>query len=62
MPIYDYECTHCGHGFERVMKIGEAAPACPSCGAKETKKRIAPFRTNAWSTFLDRMEKRVRRN
>jgi putative FmdB family regulatory protein len=59
MPIYEYECAYCSHIFERVMKVGEAAPACPVCGAKETKKRIAPFRTNAWSTFLDRMEKRV---
>jgi putative FmdB family regulatory protein len=59
MPIYDYECTHCGHCFERIMKAGEAAPACPACGVKETKRRIASFRTNTWSTFLDRMEKQV---
>jgi putative FmdB family regulatory protein len=59
MPIYEYECAACGHCFERIMKVGEEAPACPDCGAKETKKRAAPFRTNAWSTFLDGMEKRV---
>jgi putative FmdB family regulatory protein len=59
MPIYEYECSTCGHVFERVMKIGEIQPACPACRAKATKKRIAPFRTNAWSTFLDGMEKRV---
>ena len=41
------------------MKVGEADPACPACGAKETKRRLAPFRTNAWSSFLDGMEKRV---
>ena len=59
MPIYEYECTACGHLFERVMKVGEIGAACPKCGDQETKKRISPFRTNAWSTFLDRMEKRV---
>ena len=59
MPIYEYECTRCGHCFERIMKVGEAALACPACGATETKKLVAPFRTNAWSTFLDGMEKRV---
>ncbi len=59
MPIYEYECTACGHVFERVMKIGENQPACPACGVTETQKRIAPFRTNAWSNFLDGMEKRV---
>ncbi len=41
------------------MKVGEGAPACPVCGGTETKKQVAPFRTNAWSTFLDGMEKRV---
>jgi len=41
------------------MKAGDPAPACPACGRGETKKRVAAFRTNAWSTFLDGMEKRV---
>jgi hypothetical protein len=41
------------------MKVGETAPACPACGRAETKKQVASFRTNAWSTFLDGMEKRV---
>jgi len=41
------------------MKVGETAPACPACGGTETKKRTVPFRTNAWSAFLDGMEKRV---
>jgi len=59
MPIYEYECKSCGHSFERIMKVGEEAPACPACGERETKKRVAAFRTNAWSSFLDRMEKRV---
>jgi putative FmdB family regulatory protein len=59
MPLYDYECTHCLHRFERIMKIGEAEPACPACGVKGTKRRLAQFRTNAWSRFLDEMEKRV---
>ncbi|PIV06180.1 MAG: zinc ribbon domain-containing protein [Syntrophobacterales bacterium CG03_land_8_20_14_0_80_58_14] len=59
MPIYEYACTACGHCFERIMKVGEASPACPACGATETEKRVAPFRTNAWSSFLDGMEKRV---
>lgn len=61
MPIYEYACAACNHLFEQIMKVGEREPACPACGAKETKKRAAaaPFRTNAWSAFLDGMEKRV---
>lgn len=59
MPIYEYECRSCGHLFERIMKVGEGSSPCPACGAKETEKRVTPFRTSAWSTFLDGMEKRV---
>ena len=59
MPIYEYECTACGHSFERIMKVGETAPACPVCGGAKTRKQAASFRTNAWSAFLDGMEKRV---
>ena len=59
MPIYEYECTRCGHCFERIMKAGEDDPDCPACGGKKTKKRIAAFRTNAWSGFLDGMERRI---
>ena len=59
MPIYEYHCTACGHLFERIMKVGEKDPRCPACGVKKVQKRAAAFRTNAWSTFLDRMEKRV---
>ena len=59
MPIYEYECRACDHPFEWIMKVGEEAPACPSCGADQPKRRIAGFRTNAWSTFLDGMERRI---
>ncbi|MHB8773378.1 MAG: FmdB family zinc ribbon protein [Syntrophales bacterium] len=59
MPLYDYECTRCAHRFEMIMKIDADAPACPRCGSQETKRRIAAFRTNAWSRFLDGMEKRI---
>ena len=59
MPIYEYECRACDHPFEWIMKVGEEAPACPACGADRAKRRIAAFRTNAWSTFLDGMERKV---
>ena len=59
MPLYDYECTRCSHRFEWLLKAGEADPACPACGEDKTRKCLAPFRTNAWSRFLDGMEKRV---
>jgi putative FmdB family regulatory protein len=35
MPTYEYECTSCGHRFEKFQSI-TAAPVkrCPSCGKK----------------------------
>jgi putative FmdB family regulatory protein len=59
MPIYEFECISCGYRFERVMKVTESTPPCPSCGAAEAKKLVTPFRTNGWSSFLDGMEKKV---
>ena len=60
MPIYEYMCLRCGRLFERIMKVGEGGPPCPDCGAPETQKRVASFGTNAWATFLDGMERKVR--
>jgi putative FmdB family regulatory protein len=59
VPIYEYKCKSCGHFFERIMKVGEEAPTCPACAVDRPQRRIAAFRTNAWSSFLDRMEKQV---
>ena len=34
MPIYAFQCTECGHSFDRLQKLSEADPdTCPSCGA-----------------------------
>lgn len=33
MPIYAFACPHCGHAFDRLMKMSDADPsACPQCG------------------------------
>lgn len=35
MPTYEYECTHCGHSFERFQKItDQALDKCPKCEKK----------------------------
>jgi putative FmdB family regulatory protein len=42
MPIYEYICDHCKHGFEWLVR-GSEQPACPSCGrAKLTKQLSVP--------------------
>ncbi|MDZ4163655.1 MAG: zinc ribbon domain-containing protein [Smithellaceae bacterium] len=61
MPIYTYECGKCAHRFDVIQKIGEGNEmlVCPRCAQGKPDKIIAPFRTNAWSSFLDGMERKV---
>ena len=42
MPIYDYQCTSCGHKAEVMRKVS-AAPveACPECGKETFAKQVS---------------------
>ncbi len=41
MPTYDYECTACGHTFEKFQSItAPAVKKCPSCGKLKVKRLI----------------------
>ena len=32
MPIYEYECTNCGHRFERHQRVSDdPVMSCPQC-------------------------------
>ncbi len=61
MPIYVYECRNCSGQWEVFQRLDEGGEGlgCPSCGKTNPRKIVAPFRTNAWSTFLDGMERKV---
>lgn len=61
MPIYEFQCTKCGHEFDSLLKIDESYKhlKCPRCGHASPKKLVSSFRTNSWSNFLDTMEKKV---
>jgi putative FmdB family regulatory protein len=40
MPIYDFQCTSCGHKDELMRKISEASTiVCPKC-SKETFSKM----------------------
>jgi len=42
MPIYEYECTNCGHRFEElVFSKSDIDPQCPKCKAKNTKRLMS---------------------
>ena len=40
MPIYAFECTQCGHRFDRLQKLSDPDPVdCPACGATGQVRR-----------------------
>ena len=42
MPIFDYKCQACGHQFDALQKVGEAALVdCPACGQPELSKLLS---------------------
>lgn len=42
MPFYEYRCGSCGHEFEAMQKISDAALTdCPECSQAELVKLIS---------------------
>ena len=42
MPIYEYACNHCGHSFDELQKISEAALVhCPKCNEPALRKMLS---------------------
>jgi putative FmdB family regulatory protein len=41
MPIYAFECTACGHHFERLQRLSDADPTvCPECEANKVRRQL----------------------
>lgn len=44
MPMYDYDCEHCGASFEALNKISERQSSqCPECGEVAVQRVSAPM-------------------
>jgi putative FmdB family regulatory protein len=42
MPIYEYQCTACGHELEKLQKISDPPlTECPACGKSTLQKRVS---------------------
>ncbi len=42
MPIYGFECTDCGHRFDRLQKLSDPDPTvCPSCQAVALRRQVS---------------------
>ena len=41
MPIYAFECSACGHAFDRLQKLADPDPTtCPACDAGAVKRQL----------------------
>ena len=44
MPIYQYECQHCGHEVEEILSFSDSEKylqtVCPKCLVKSFEKKI----------------------
>ncbi len=41
MPIYAFQCTECGHSFDRLQKLSDPDPdICPACAAAAVKRQV----------------------
>ena len=41
MPIYAFECTGCGHQFERLQRLSDADPSqCPECNSAQVRRQL----------------------
>jgi putative FmdB family regulatory protein len=42
MPIYEFECSSCGHRFDRLQKLSDTDPSiCPACDAPHLRRRVS---------------------
>lgn len=41
MPMYDFQCQHCGHGFEALVRGSSPLPACPACASTEVSRQVS---------------------
>jgi len=52
MPLYEYECTKCGHRFEKIQKFSDKLiRTCPECGGRVEQVLTAPavqFKGSGW--------------
>jgi len=41
MPIYAFECAHCGHRFDRLQRLSDPDPTdCPACSEPQIRRQL----------------------
>lgn len=50
-PIYEYECDHCGHEFQKLAPMSERHhQTCPSCESPNTELLLSSGPAHGLST------------
>ncbi len=65
MPIYEYQCTDCGHELEALQKMSDdPLQDCPECGKPALQKLIsaAGFRLKGGGWYETDFKKTGRKN
>lgn len=42
MPLFEYQCSTCGHEFEEIVTAG-STPTCPRCESENLRKKFSAF-------------------
>jgi putative FmdB family regulatory protein len=48
MPIFEYVCAECQHGFETLV-FGQQQAECPKCKSKKLEQQLSVFAVSAKS-------------
>ncbi len=45
VPLYEYQCQHCGQRFEKLVRLSELDRpiSCPHCGSEQTTRQLSTF-------------------
>jgi putative FmdB family regulatory protein len=46
MPIFEYVCKECQHGFEALV-LGKQKAECPNCQSKKLEPQLSTFAVSA---------------
>jgi putative FmdB family regulatory protein len=60
MPLYDFKCRSCGHRFEELVRLGEAA-TCPKCQTAGAERQFSPSAGISTETTRGRSKRSARR-
>ncbi len=51
MPIYEYQCGHCDHEFEKLVLSSSEKVSCPKCKSKKVSRVMSTFAFSSGGKF-----------